>query len=106
MVTSAQIVVQLICISSEKGPSPNEHFQGAATNPTQNMAEVMKNPKRATKRTKRVLHFFPDAGKAHPHDPDSILKRQKWCKIKLELVSKELNNFWGDCRFIPVDWGS
>jgi Rho guanine nucleotide exchange factor 10 len=24
----------------------------------------------------------------------------------LELVSKELKHFWGDCRFIPTDWGS
>ena len=25
---------------------------------------------------------------------------------QVELVSKELNHFGGDCRFIPADWGS
>jgi hypothetical protein len=24
----------------------------------------------------------------------------------LELVSKEFESLWGDCRFIPADWGS
>ena len=30
--------------------------------------------------------------------------RKQWYFV--ELVSKELNHFGGDCRFIPADWGS
>ena len=74
MVISAQIMLQLICKSSQKDPSPNEHFQGEATNPTQNMAELITNPKEATRKAKRVFHFFPEAGKAHD---DSILKKTR-----------------------------
>ena len=64
MVISAQTTVQLLCKSSQKDPSPNEHFR-EPTNPAQNMVELRTNPKKAPKRAKGGFHFFSDTGKAH-----------------------------------------